>query len=496
MGLMSVSEVAQKLEISEQWVRKLIKRKELKGTRVGSKLWVIDEADLDEYIKNQMPLLNSLAAQIPSDHHVSHAAHGMTALSFFSGAMGLDLGLEQAGIEVCLACDSDKTCRTTIQTNRPDIPVLDDICKYNAEELRSIAGFNPETGIDLIVGGPPCQAFSTAGARKGFADARGNVFLYYIELLLELRPRYIVLENVRGLLSATLVPSSVSSALPEPQRSLLSTKGGALLYIVERLRSGGYKVSFNLYNAANFGVPQIRERVVMLCNLEGPKIPYLMPTHAENGAFGLPVWRTLRDALEGLPTTPCDHLNFPEERLRFYRMLKAGQYWRDLPENLQPIAMGKSFYLGGGKTGFYRRLAWDKPSCTLVTTPTMPATDICHPDLDRPLSVQEYRRIQMFPDSWCICGNLAAQYKQIGNAVPVGLGHAIGKAVLAHNNGEYLTPPVGFPFSRYKITDDITWEEITRSKLSLGCGEQLIDLPEIQDAVMIHSKEEVCSKSA
>ena len=261
MSLLSVSEAAQKLGISEQWVRKLLRRQELKGSRVGSKLWVIDEADLDEYMRTRMPLLSSLEVPTPINRGRDH---NMVALSFFSGAMGLDLGLEQAGIEVCLACDSDKHCRATIKANRPNLPVLDDICNYDAKQLREIAGFAPEREIDLIAGGPPCQAFSTAGARKGFADARGNVFLYYIDLLLQLQPRYIVLENVRGLLSATLVPTAVSASLPEPQRTLLSTKGGALLYIVERLRAGGYQVSFNLYNAANFGVPQIRERVVML----------------------------------------------------------------------------------------------------------------------------------------------------------------------------------------------------------------------------------------
>lgn len=483
MGLLSVKEVALRLEVSEQWVRKLVRNGSLKGARVGSKLWVIAEADLEDYIKQEAPLLQQLDLAAKPDRGAE--AHGLCALSFFSGAMGLDLGLEQAGIKVALACDSDKNCSKTIRANRPDIPVLSDICQYSARDIRSLAGLAPSAEIDLIVGGPPCQAFSTAGARKGFADARGNVFLYYLELLLELAPRYIVLENVRGLMSAPLVPTAVSSTLPEPARSILSTKGGALLYIVERLRAGGYQVSFNLYNAANFGVPQIRERIVMLCNRSGPKMPYLMPTHAEGGAFGLSPWRTLRDALSGLPASPCDHLDFPPERLRFYRLLKAGQYWKDLPASLQPEAMGKSYYLGGGKTGFYRRLSWDKPSCTLVTSPTMPATDICHPDLDRPFSIQEYRRIQMFPDEWQLAGNLAAQYKQIGNAVPVGLGKAIGEAVLAHNVGKIVSPPFGFPFSRYKVTDDVTWEAATRKKFGLKEGERLMDRQEIQSAVAI-----------
>lgn len=497
MSLLSVSEAAQRLALSEQGVRQLLRSHKLKGTRIGAKLWVIDERDVDDYIARQEPLLSPLIHQAAPAVNSDNVAgeHRLTALSFFSGAMGLDLGLEQAGIEVCLACDNDKNCRATIHANRPSIPLIDDICNYNAASLCSVAGLNPATDIDLIVGGPPCQAFSTAGARKGFADMRGNVFLYYIELLLQLRPRYIVLENVRGLLSASLVPQALSASLPEPQRSLLSTKGGALLYIVERLRDGGYQVSFNLYNAANFGVPQVRERVVMLCNRSGPKMPYLTPTHAETGALGLPKWRTLRDALDGLPQEPCDHLNFPEERLRFYRLLKEGQYWRDLPETLQPEAMGKSFYLGGGKTGFYRRLSWDKPACTLVTTPTMPATDICHPVLDRPLSVQEYRRIQMFPDDWCFCGNLNAQYRQIGNAVPVGLGKVIGSAVIAHSQGKLQQPPANFPFSRYKVTDDVTWEQKTRKQLGLAPGERLLDMPALQEAVFIKFKDDWCAPS-
>ena len=289
------------------------------------------------------------------------------AMSFFSGAMGLDLGLEKAGIPPLLACEIDKRCRSTILINRPDYALLGDVWKYTAAEMRRMAGLADGAEIDVIVGGPPCQAFSTAGARKGFEDARGNVFLRYIDLILNLRPRYAVIENVRGLLSAPLKhrPHAERDANWKPE--LDEQPGGALLWVLKRLRAGGYGVSFNLYNAANFGVPQSRERVILICARDGSRVPWLNPTHAEGGAHGLPPWRTLRDALRDLPPTPCDHLQFPEERLRFYRMLTAGQYWKHLPPRLHREAIGNSLDSGGGKTGFLRRLDWDKPSCTLVT---------------------------------------------------------------------------------------------------------------------------------
>ncbi|MCC7260057.1 MAG: DNA cytosine methyltransferase, partial [Alphaproteobacteria bacterium] len=174
--------------------------------------------------------------------------------------------------------------------------------------------------------------------------------------------------------------------------------------------------------------------------------------------FGLPSWQTLHNAIGDLDSADATHIDFPENRLVYYRMLKSGQYWKHLPEELQKQALGKSYLSGGGKTGFLRRLAWDKPSCTLVTHPAMPATDICHPEIDRPLSIQEYKRIQQFPDDWVVCGSLIDQYRQIGNAVPVGLGEAIGRTILAHMAGEALQPPLNFSFSRYKSTDDRAWE--------------------------------------
>ena len=100
--------------------------------------------------------------------------------------------------------------------------------------------------------------------------------------------------------------------------------------------------------------------------------------------------------------------------------------------------MGSKLKLGGGKTGFYRRLSFNRPSPTLVTDPTMPATDLCHPTEDRPLSVEEYKRIQEFPDDWNICGPLNEQYKQIGNAVPIRLGEAIARTIVADMHGEKL----------------------------------------------------------
>jgi DNA (cytosine-5)-methyltransferase 1 len=244
---------------------------------------------------------------------------------------------------------------------------------------------------------------------------------------------------------------------PDPEE----LAGGALMHVIKMLRKGGYEVSFNLYNAANFGVPQSRERVILICSRDGGKVKHLMPTHSIDGSYGLPKWQTLRNAFEGLDTKTSDHAEFPEDRLRFYRLLTSGQYWKHLPKELHREAMGGSLDSGGGKTGFYRRLDWDKPSCTLVTSPTMPATDICHPDEDRPISVQEYKRIQQFPDSWIVCGSITDQYKQIGNAVPVGLGVAVGNAIISHMKGKQKSPPEGFAFSRYKDTDEISWEKKT-----------------------------------
>jgi DNA (cytosine-5)-methyltransferase 1 len=385
----------------------------------------------------------------------------LKALSFFSGCMGLDLGLEKEGIEVLLACEIDPATRKTIQINRPNLPLIGDIRDYTATEIREKAGLNQTEDIDIIVGGPPCQAFSSAGKRQGLNDERGNVFLTFIDLITQLKPRFAIIENVRGLLSAPFNhrPHNMRGK-HFSQLSQDEQRGGALLFIIQRLKQAGYSISFNLYNSANFGTPQQRERVIIACSRDGKKLPYLTPTHSENGLYNLPQWRTLKSAIEGLPN---EHhfVKFPEKRLKYYRLLKPGQNWRDLPVELQPEALGKSYYSGGGKTGFYRRLAWDKPSPTLLTHPAMPATDLAHPEADRPLSIEEYKRIQEIPDNWVIAGSLLHQYRQVGNAVPCSLGRAIAKMLLNYINGKTPIIYPDFPYSRYHHTDDVSWMKET-----------------------------------
>jgi DNA (cytosine-5)-methyltransferase 1 len=384
------------------------------------------------------------------------------ALSFFSGAMGLDIGLEKAGIDVILACESEKFIRETIKLNRPKIKVLEDINNYSAKEIRKEAGLKSKEKIDLIVGGPPCQAFSTAGKRLSINENRGIVFLKYLELIKELNPTYFVIENVRGLLSVPL------KHVPHNKRNrklkVSEEKGGTLNYILNYLSKIGYKVSFNLYNSANFGTPQTRERIVIIGNKD-EKLPYLSPTHSQYGEFGLKPWNTFKSAVKGLHNIKHDHVNFPKSRLKYYRKLKEGQNWRNLSLKLQKEALGKSFYLGGGKTGFLRRLAWNKPSPTLVTDPMMPATDLGHPVEDRPLSIQEYKRIQEFPDNWKLSGNLRNQYKQIGNAVPVSLGKAIGKLIMQHMLKKKIRVINNFKYSRYLNTSDQDWQKSINKKV-------------------------------
>ncbi|NEO87065.1 MAG: DNA cytosine methyltransferase [Spirulina sp. SIO3F2] len=451
---LSVKETAEILDYSEQYVRRLLRNGQLHGERIGSR-WLVATESANEYQCKDL----QQDSVIPD--HIRRSAHKPTlkALSFFSGCMGLDLGLEQVGIDVILACEVDKAARMTIEANRPDIALIGDIRNYSAREIRDKAGLNLQEDIDVIVGGPPCQAFSSAGKRKGFNDERGNVFLTFIDLIIELQPKYAVIENVRGLLSAPLEhrPHHLRGK-NHPPLSQAEKRGGALLHITQKLRAAGYSYSFNLYNSANFGSPQSRERVIIMCSRDGNKLPYLTPTHSEQGLYNLPLWRTLKEVIEDLPQDKHHFVKFPEKRLKYYKLLKAGQYWRDLPKELHQAALGASYYAGGGKTGFYRRLAWNKPSPTLLTHPAMPATDLAHPEANRPLSIEEYKRIQEFPDDWIITGTLLNQYRQVGNAVPSSLGRAIGQTLLNHLHGTHGESWPDFPYSRYSKTDDQSWE--------------------------------------
>lgn len=449
-SLLTVKDVATTLKVTQQYVRRLISDGKLKASRVGSQ-WIIKPDDLDYYIKEYDVIIE------PDDHErKSNSIPDIVALSFFSGAMGLDIGMKNGGIQALLACEFNKYCRMTIHKNEPDMALIGDINKYEPDEILRLAKIPEGRKVDVIFGGPPCQAFSTAGARRALDDDRGNVFLRYIEVVEKIKPTYVVIENVRGLLSA-----------PYPYKDIEKPiKGGALCIIMDRLKDAGYTISFELYNAANFGAPQIRERVVMIGKLGNEKMPYLSPTHAENGENGLSKWKTLQDAVDTLDENVVHHyIEFPENRLKFYRMLKEGQYWKHLPPEAQVEAMGNKLKLGGGKTGFFRRLSFSKPSPTLVTNPTMPATDLCHPTENRPLSVEEYSCIQGFPNDWKICGPILEQYRQIGNAVPIKLGEAIAKTIIADMNGEKLPQYEGYKYSRYNNTSDVTWKEYMEKTL-------------------------------
>lgn len=455
--MLSVRETARQLKVSDQYVRSILRDGRLRAEMVG-KQWIINPLDLQAYINENNVIIE------PDDHErIGDEVPDIIALSFFSGAMGLDIGMQKAGIKALLACEFDKACRMTIQRNRPDIALIGDINNYTATDVLRLAKIPATRKVDVIFGGPPCQAFSTAGSRRGFDDERGNVFLKYIDIINDIKPSYVVIENVRGLLSAAFPYREDMEYEQCIESRVEPIKGGALLHILRRLRLAGYTISFELYNAANFGAPQIRERVVIIGSLNGQKVPYLTPTHSEDGMYGLLKWKTLSDAFANLPKDVIHHhVNFPEDRLKYYRLLKEGQYWKNLPIELQKEAMGNSYYLGGGKTGFLRRVAFGRPSPTLVTHPAMPATDLAHPVEDRPLSVEEYAAIQEFPQNWHICGSLLDQYKQIGNAVPIALGEAIGSTLINHIYCKSTSNIPGFHFSRYRNTDDVTWERNAR----------------------------------
>lgn len=350
-------------------------------------------------------------------------------VSLFSGGMGLDLGLESCGFEPLLCNEIDKMAVETIRLNRPLLPVLPcSIEEVTGDIVRKKAGIIGKD-LELLAGGPPCQSFSVYGNRRGVHDGRGRLLFEYLRMVDELRPKVFVMENVRGLHSMPLVPKNV---LSETKDALpwMAEKGSLLTELLRQFESIGYHVDGFLVNSANYGAPQIRERLILIGNRFRLTAAFPSPTHSNRSTDRLDPFRTLKDAIGNDFIDPDRSImDFSPRKIKYLSLVPPGGNWRSLPIDLQKESMGKSWYLKGGRSATWRRLSWDFPSPTVVTMPNHASTSMCHPEEVRALTVGECAAIQEFPADWKFAGKVTDRYRQIGNAVPVRLGKIVGDCV-------------------------------------------------------------------
>lgn len=312
----------------------------------------------------------------------------LSSIELFAGAGGMALGAEMAGFKHIMLNEIDKYAVMTLKKNRPNWNVIHSPIENILEDSKKFKG-----KIDFIAGGFPCQSFSYAGKRLGLEDARGTLFYSYAKYIKNVEPNAFLIENVKG---------------------LISHDGGKTFNLIKNtLTELGYFIDWKILNSNNYDVAQKRERVIII-GFKNEELFKKFKWPLES--LYKPV---LRDVLVDVPLS--DGYKYPESKKRVMDLVPQGGCWRDLPDDIAREYMKKSYYLGGGKTGMARRISWDEPSLTLTTSPMQMQTERCHPDETRPFTVREYARIQSFPDSWKFEGPISAQYKQIGNAVPVNM---------------------------------------------------------------------------
>jgi DNA (cytosine-5)-methyltransferase 1 len=376
-----------------------------------------------------------------------------TAISLFSGAMGLDIGLDQTGRFKLLACvEKEKAFCETIRANIAGGRLPKELMVFHADmslldpqEVLSAVGLKPGE-LDVLVGGPPCQSFSTAGRRGSIEDPRGTLLWDFLRFVEFMQPKMFLMENVRGLLSAALKHRPLAERPPKKGPPLTDDEqaGSVVRLFAEDLkRSGGYHLDCFEVNAVNYGAPQLRERALFIGNRYNAKVDFPNPTHGRpaetssekadlfDTAPSLKPWATLRDALDRVTNSGEIIMDFSPRKKAYLEKIPAGSNWRSLPLSVQQESMGKAWHAKGGRSGWWRRLTLDLPCPTLVTMPNHASTSLCHPTETRALSIKEYAAIQEFPSDWTICGTTTQQYAQVGNAVPVRLGFVAGQVLAA-----------------------------------------------------------------
>lgn len=340
-------------------------------------------------------------------------------ISLFSGCGGLDIGLEAAGFSIAVATDIDSTCAESYRLNRQKTPyVVGPIGEVSTEQLLKAANL-AGGDVDLLAGGPPCPSFSksrfyrTEKPRALNDPVAAETVGGYLRILKDVRPKAFLLENVRGL--------------------AYGVHREALTHILESAKALGYSTSWQIVNAANYGIPQIRERCLVMGSLTGLITPPI-PTHAKDGPTLLDQrsrWVTAGDVLNNLDT---------EENASDEGHFAGGQHH----QTLRGIPPGENYLFYTAERGHpaplfkWRSRYW---SFLLKLSPDLPSWTIQARRSNnmgpfhwrnRILRIEEIRRLQTFPDDFLLAGNIEKQWRQIGNAVPPILGQRFGEAIMSH----------------------------------------------------------------
>lgn len=345
----------------------------------------------------------------------------LSVVDLFCGAGGLSLGFRAAGFNLVWAADNNEAAIQTYRTNLGEHVVR-----------QSITADTDPPEVAVIAGGPPCQGFSSAGMRR-LGDKRNTLVTCFAQIIVRKRPQAFVFENVEGFLTAE--------------------GGKQVLELLTPLVAAGYRIHVRKVNAANYGVPQHRKRVIAIGGL-GWEPSFPEPTHSAHGAPGaglaathLPLTPPLHEALAGLPPpdtkepgNPVGHFYGPLVGIDLdrARALKPGQTMRDLPKELwhdsyrrrayRRVKDGTPTERRGGAPAGVRRLVPDEPS-KAITGGAL--SEFLHPSEDRNLTLRECARIQTFSDDFRFRGTCAEQAQLIGNAVPPLLATVIARVLAA-----------------------------------------------------------------
>jgi DNA (cytosine-5)-methyltransferase 1 len=316
----------------------------------------------------------------------------LKTISLFSGAGGLDVGLHQVGHFDLLACvEIDPQFCETLELNRDrglfgtkrTVVLNEDLSTFDPFDLMDRLAIAPGD-LDLLVGGPPWQSFSTAGRRGTVEDPRGLLLWDFLRFVEALKPRYFLMENVRGLLSAALCHRPIAErpdrgGPPLSEDELPGSVINTWIADLQKIDFGAYRVDAFEVNAVNYGAPQLRERVLFLGNRRSQVIDFPEPTHGPTPQHPdrLPL-ATLGNALDGFSEDDPVLMDFSPRKKSYLKQVPTGGNWRMLPEEIAKESMGKAFFAKGGRSGWWRRLSWDLPCPTIVTMPNHASTSTCH----------------------------------------------------------------------------------------------------------------------